>query len=239
MQFNNTSSKENSLYHDCLSLLGLSSTDTTSYPIVDFTRSANEAYKLTNQIIWQSSGEWEFDDSNFTTLPVATTTLVADQADYQIPSYAQKIDRLEVLDVSGDSHKVVPFDKGMRSEAMTELYSSTGLPEYYDMVGNSIKLYPTPDATYCTLAAGLKLYFSREVDEFVIGDTTMEPGFLGDFHRMISLGAALDWAMPKGLSVITSLQNQISAMKENIKKFYGHRDRDLRVKIVPPNRSFK
>ena len=239
MQFFNSTNKEDSLYHDCLALLGLASTDTTSYLIADFTRSANEALKLTNQIIWQNSGEWEFDDSSYTTLPTATTTLVASQKDYQIPSYTQKIDRLEVLDFDGDWQKVIPFDKGMTKEALSELYSTTGLPEYYDMVGNSINLYPSPDATTCTLTAGLRLYFSREMDEFLVGSTTKEPGFLSDFHRMISLGAALDWAMPKGLAVIGSLQNQIKDMKNNIAIFYGSRDRDLKTRIIPPNRSFK
>ena len=147
--------------------------------------------------------------------------------------------RLQVMDVSGDWQKVTPFDKGMTKEALEELYSTTGVPEYYDLVGNSLVLYPTPDATYCTLTQGLELFFSREMDEFLTTDTTKEPGFDSSFHRMISLKAALDWAMPKGLSVITSLQNQISAMKDNIGKFYGRRDRDLRVKIVPPNRFFK
>lgn len=239
MQFNSSTTPSDSLYHDTLSLLGLLPTDTTSYPINDFTRSANQALKLVNQIIWSCTGEWEFDDSNYTTLPNATTDLVADQQDYQIPSYAQKIDRLEVMDDAGDWQKVIPFDKGMTKEALEEIYSDTGLPEYYDMVGNSITLYPTPDADTCTLTNGLKLYFSREMDEFAVTDTTKEPGFLPDFHRMISLNAALDWAMPKGLSVISSLQNQIKEMKDNIKMFYGGRDRDLRVKIIPPVRSLK
>ncbi|MDD5551118.1 MAG: hypothetical protein PHS34_07660 [Candidatus Omnitrophica bacterium] len=239
MQFFNSTNKENSLYHDCLALLGLSSSDTTSYPIADFTRSANEAYKLTNQIIWQSTGEWEFDDSNYETLPVATRDMVADQKDYLLPSYAQKIDRLEVMDNSEDWQVVIPFDKSMEKDAMTELYSSTGLPKYYDLVGDSLILYPTPDATYCTLTAGLKLYFSREIDEFAVDDTTKEPGFNSDFHRMISLGAALDWAAPKGLNLMGGLQNQIKDMKENIKKFYGSRDRDLKVRIIPPYKLYK
>ena len=239
MQYFNSTNKENSLYHDCLSLLGLSTSDTTSYPIADFTRSANEAYKLTNQLIWQNTGEWEFDDSNYTTLPDATRDLVASQKDYQIPSYAQKIDRLEVMDSSGDYQVVVQFDKSMNSDAMTELYSTTGLPEYYDLVGRSIVLYPTPDATNCTLTAGLKLYFTRDIDKFDVTDTTREPGFDKDFHRMISLGAAIDWALPKGLNVLGGLQNQMSNMKENLAKFYGSRDRDLKTKIVPPIRSLR
>jgi len=239
MQFNNPSSPATSLYHDTLSLCGILSTDTTTLPVVDFTRSANEALKETNQLIWQSTGEWEFDDSNYATLPSAKRDMTASVNNYLIPSYAQKIDRLQVLDNAGDWHKVTPFDKGMTKEALEELYTTTGLPEYYDIVGESLVLYPTPDATTCTLTQGLELFFSREMDEFLITDTTKEPGFNSDFHRMISLKAALDWAMPKGLSIISSLQNQISNMKDNIAKFYGSRDRDLKVKIVPPLRSFK
>jgi len=239
MQFFNSTNKENSLYHDCLNLCGILSTDTTTLPITDFTRSANEALKLTSQLIWQNTGEWSFDDSNYTTLPSATTTLVASQRDYQIPSYTQMIERLEVLDANGDWQKVTPFDKGMTKTSLEELYSTTGLPEYYDMVGNSIKLYPSPDATNCTLTNGLRLYLSRGVDEFVVSDTTKEPGFLKDFHRMVSLNCALDWAMPKGLSIISSLQNQISAMKDNIAKFYGGRDKDLKTCIIPRYKLYK
>jgi hypothetical protein len=143
------------------------------------------------------------------------------------------------MDNSGDWHVVTPFDKGMTKEALEELYSTTGLPEYYDLVGSSIVLYPSPDATTCTLTQGLELFFSREFDDFLVTDTTKEPGFVKDFHRMISLRSALSWAMPKGLAIISSLQNQISAMKDSMKIFYGSRDRDLRTKIVPQNRSYK
>lgn len=238
MQFNSTD-KSISLYADALNLLGLSDTDSTSYPIAEFTRNANQALRETNQDIWQATGEWELDDSNYTTMPSAKRDMTASISNYLIPSYAQKIDRLQVKDISGDWQVVTPFDKSMTKEALEELYSTTGLPEYYDLVGNSIVLYPTPDATTCTLTQGLELFFSREFDDFIVTDTTKEPGFVKDFHRMISMRAALNWAMPRGLSVISSLQNQISSMKESMKIFYGSRDRDLRVKIVPPNHSFK
>jgi len=238
MQFNGTD-KSISLYADTLSLLGLDTSDTTSYVIADFTRNANQALRETNQDIWQATGEWEFDDSNYTTLPSAKRDMTASTSNYLIPSYAQKIDRLQVLDVSGDWHVVTPFDKGMTKEALEELYSTTGLPEYYDLVGNSIVLYPTPDATTCTLTQGLELFFSREFDDFLVTDTTKEPGFVKDFHRMISLRSALTWAMPRGIAIISSLQNQISSMKDSMKIFYGSRDRDLRVRIIPKSNNYK
>lgn len=236
MQFYNDTSKQLSLYHDTLGILGIHQEDTTSYPISDFTRNANEAYKDTNQKIWRASGAWSFDDSNYTDLPSATTALVESQKDYQIPSYAQKIDRLEVLDSSGGAHKVIPIDKSEVSTSLSGLFTSTGLPTYYDIEGSQIMLYPSPDATSCTLTAGLRLFFTRDIDEFLITDTTKQPGFVEDFHRSISLGAALYWAIPRQLPCINDIKAQINAMDDKIMSFYGSRDRDLKTTIRPPKR---
>ena len=52
------------------------------------------------------TGEWEYDDSNYTNLPEATADLVDGQRDYELPSTAQKIDRVEVLDNALNSQKL-------------------------------------------------------------------------------------------------------------------------------------
>ena len=69
MQFNNTTNQYLSLYHNTLFNLGIDRSDTTTYPIEDFTRSANNWYRRVNSWIWQVTGEWEYDDSNYTNLP--------------------------------------------------------------------------------------------------------------------------------------------------------------------------
>lgn len=231
MQFNNSSSKEVSLYHDCLGTLGISESDTTTYPIATFTRNANKWLATANQWIWDASGEWEYDDSNLTTLPVSTTNLVDAQQDYQIPSTCQKIDRVEVMDDSGDWHKLTPINKEAVEDALAEYESTDGLPAEYDIVGNSLILYPIPDTDSCTLTAGLKLYYSRDLDNFTITDTTQAPGFVQDFHEIISKGAAIEWATAYMPERVAGLYQVISRIKSDMQKFYGSRSRDLKVKI--------
>lgn len=238
MVFYDTSNKYNSLYHDSLFRLGIDRDDTTTYPIADFTRSANNWYRRVNSWIWQSTGEWEYDDSNLTDLPIAVCDLVASQTDYTIPSTAQKIDRVEVKDDGSDWHKLIPMDKSeLPDTALTEFEETAGLPVYYDVVGNSLFLYPAASSTETTLASGLKLYFSRDVDQFTTSDTTMSPGFVKNFHEIISIGSAIDFATLIGdLTRYNQLKSTLNELVTELKQFYGSRHRELRPRI---NRRYK
>lgn len=233
MQFNSVSTPSNSLYHDCLFKLGIDRTDTTTYPIADFTRSANNWYRRVNSWIWKATGEWEYDDSNYTDLPIATTTLVDGQQDYGIPSTAQKIDRIEVLDAAGDGHKLTPIDKSQYpNTAMTELEETDGLPQMYDMVGNSIMLYPAPATASVTESAGLRIYFTREISEFLVTDTTKEAGFVDNFHEIISIGSALDFSTIVGdQNKVNELKTNLNKLQEELQQFYGSRERELKPRI--------
>ena len=92
------------LIQDCETLTGLgkNAISGNTDKRLEFTRLLNVRYRMADNEIWKAAGDWDFDDSNATTLPVATTTLVAAQADYALPSTARKIERVEVLDSDGD-----------------------------------------------------------------------------------------------------------------------------------------
>jgi len=220
---------------DARFLLGMAVTDTVSYTTKDLIRNANGWYRQFNSWIWQNSGTWEFDDTNLTDLPIATTDLVASQADYSLPSTAQKITRCEVMNANGDYVKLRPIDQSQVSDAMTEMEETDGMPEYYDVVGNSLFLYPSPAAASVTTSNGLKLWFSRDIHEFATTDTNTEPGFNDNFHRGLSIGAALDYAIAHDFptNTITSLNNQMAIVKESLAKFYGTRHSDMRPRIIP------
>jgi hypothetical protein len=238
MQFNPTE-KSISLYADCLGTLGISESDTTTYPIVTFTRNANKWLGTANQWIWDASGEWEYDDSNYTDFAIAVGTLVAGQNDYSLPSTCQKVDGISVKDSDGDWVKLTPKSKEEFDADPAEYNSTNGLPQYYDLVGNSYFLYPAPSATECTLASGLKVFFSRDLDKFTITDTTQEPGFVSDFHEIISKGAAIEWATAHMPERVASLYQVISRIKSDMQNFYGSRSRETKTKFTPKVRNVK
>ena len=210
-------------------------TDTTSYPMIDKTRSINEWYKKAVSWIWQATGTWEYDDSNYSDFPIATADLVDAQQDYTLPSTAQKIDRVEVLSSTGDYFLIKPIDKSMiKGQAMSEFYETAGFPKYYDLVGSSLLLYPKPASGNVTTTAGLKVYFTRDIGVFNSSSTTTEPGFAEPFHRILSLGAALDYAIARRMwDRVNPLKAQLNELKVELQEFYGNRHRDMKVRINP------
>src|SRR5437763_632330 len=81
MRINDSSHKEQSLYHDFLFWTGAKE---VSIDYTSFVRSANFALDAVVRKIFQTSGRWQFDDANDTDLPIATTDLVANQDNYTI-----------------------------------------------------------------------------------------------------------------------------------------------------------
>jgi len=215
--------------------LGFSMTDTSSYPIEDKTRNVNEWYRKANTWIWQATGTWEYDDSNYTDFPIATADLVDAQQDYALPTTAQKIDRVEVLDSEGSYHLIKPLDKGqIKGSSMSEFYKEDGFPAYYDLVGASVFLYPAPAAGDVTTTAGLKLYFTRDISVFTSSSTTTEPGFARPFHRILSLGAALDYAIGRKMwDRVNPIKREIKELKVELQEFYGNRHRDMKARVRP------
>ncbi len=206
-----------------------------SYPLVDKARNVTQAYHDVARLIWQSADSWEYDDSNKTDLPIAVTDLVHNQQDYTLPSTAQRIHRIEILDSSSNYQKLDPIDNIDVDIAMSEYNESAGLPLYYDLIGRSVFLYPKPSSAYATTTNGLKVYFDRDVTEFTSGSTTT-PGFAPQFHRLLSIGAALDFEKdPSQVNLLLSMKDR---MEKGLIKFYGQRMVERRGSIQPKGKKF-
>lgn len=237
MRFSDTSSKAG-MIQECETLLGMEDGWISSNDIrlKTFTRLINERKKRVNSLIWQSSAIWEYDDSNQTDLPIATTTVVNNQQDYELPDDLQKIIRVEIKDSDGNWTLLQEIDQSQVKEALGEFYETAGLPLYYDLLGNSLFLYPKPSTTYVTATAGLKVYFSREVVEFNSTATSAEPGFVDNFHRMLPIGASMDYALgylSNDVARINNLRAEWSAYEKEIQSFYGSRNIAKKLKISP------
>lgn len=203
----------------------LTKTNSTSFPIADLTDMANRAVEhiVGNIMKWDS--RWQFDDTNQTNLPIATTALVANQQNYSIATSHLSIDRVEVKDQSGNWKLLNPIDKSEISVAMTEYKETAGTPEDYDKLGNSVFLYPKPSYSQ---DASLKLYFTRPPIAFITSDTTASPGFNPLFHDLVPLWVSYDYCVANGLNSADRYLLEIQRKEKDMQEFYGTRSRDDR-----------
>ena len=221
-------------YTDIKSLVYLlTKTNSTSLPNATLVILANRALDRVVSLINESDSRWEFEDSNQSDLPIATTTITSGQQDYSLATSHLSINRVELKDSGGTWHLLRPIDRTLITNQPLTNYLGSGLPREYDKIGNSVFLYPTPNFTQ---AASLKLYFTRGPVEFSAGDTTAVPGFNSLFHKLIPLWASYDFAIANGLKNANQIFAEIQRLEEELKRFYGSRSRDSKPRLVPSGR---
>lgn len=210
------------------------------YPDAILTRNINNWYDIVNSWIWNSAGTWEFDDSNYTTLPIAFANLVDKQNNYELPTIARSIDIVEIKSRNGNWKRLIPLDKSQIIGSPEEIGS--GMPIFYDMKGRSIILYPTPLEEQVSLEGGLQIYLSRSVIPLV--NPTDIPGFDKSFSRILSIGAAMDYAISKGdIQKQAHLRNMIfdpiTGLKPDLEKFFGKRNKEFKQRINLRRENYK
>ncbi len=245
--FNDTSTKMG-LIQECESQVfgdnsyGRISNDTNL--LATFTRYINEALNTVANLIMTADGRWQFDDTNFTDLPIGTTDLVttlgSEQQDYSFDITFLRIQRVEVLDNTGAWRKLIPIDQtDIYDQSLTDFLKTPGMPAYYDKQGSSIFLYPKPLATAVTSTAGLKVWFQRPPSYFTASDTTKVPGVNSMFHRLVASLASLDYSVFKGLAVAKGLGDLVQSQKDALVENYALRSKDEHVKLTTKQHSFR
>lgn len=219
-------------------LLTGSSTGSLDYLAADMLANVNEALNRTVSVMMRADSRWEFDDSNFETLPVGTTNLQNSQADYNIASGSfLNLIRLEVKDPSGNWIFLNPISyEDKRGVAMTEWAKTEGMPRDYDKVGTSIILYPTPNYSS---EAGLRAYFQRPPSYFTAGDADKEPGFNPLYHDILPVRASIDYCLANGLNnTMVSLENKLARLETDLVDDIAKRSRDEQPRMSVYNEDY-
>lgn len=185
---------------------------------------------------------FQLDDTNHTALPIGTTDLVANQADYSFLTDEQgnritNLTRIDILDSDGLYRQLVPIDQAqLNGIALDEFLKTNNKPLYYDKIAdNVIRLYPTP-ATSVT--AGLKFYFQRSPSYFTASDTTKAPGVADDLHRGFVIASAYDAAFTLGLDNLQALSVELQKEEQKLEDYFASRETDEDpVRIIPKRRS--
>lgn len=220
----------------------LTNTSSDTYEDNDIEMNINDWYKRVVSWIWEATGTWEYDDSNKTTLPVATADLGDGREDYTLPTDSQMIVEIEVKDNDGNWHGLDEIDKS-EMDTPSEKYEDDGLPKFYDLIGNSAILYPTPSSSDVTISNGLRVHVSRNVDK--LSATTDKPGFNKQFHVILAYGAALDWCIAfQDSNKEVDIRRQIigdsttAGLKTELRNYYGRRNRDSKRKLNPSKQNY-
>jgi len=233
MTFNNTTTKDG-IIQDCEFWLFASNYGAISgnaNNLATFTSLSNRALDSVVTSIFESDDRWEFDDTTYSDYPIATTDLNNSQRDYVLSVSHLKVTRVEIKNSTGDWVKLKPIDLVDIQQARDEFMKEDGQPMYYDKLANSVFLYPAPNYDS---AGGLRVYYQREPNYFLSTDTDKEAGFATVLHRLISLKASYDYAVANNLTdKITVLGAEIEKKNLELRKFYGRRNKDEILKIIP------
>lgn len=224
----------NMTYSDIKTLVyQLTSTNSSSFPDATLVVSANNALDRVTSLIMASDGRWQFDDTNQTDFPIATTDVVQNQQDYALSTSHLEITRAEIKDTDGNWHKLTPIDQtDVYNQSLTDFMKTPGVPMYYDKIANSVFLYPIPNYSQDD---SLKLYFERGPSYFASNDTTKTPGFNSLFHDLVAFWTAYNFAISNGKSNANMLMAGIQQKEEQLREYYSLRAKDdhVRVKARP------
>jgi len=193
MQWNNTAT-EQGIFQD---IDFLCATNSATFSIADKTRSVNNWQNIMVVEALDSQDDWDFKGE------IATADLSATVQEHVMPTSENsgllKIKRVEV-DLDNDG-VYEPADKiDINEYRHISLGNSADINDHftnsnpkYSMFDNSLFLFPVPDTD---VTGGLKIWYSENVNEFTAtaANNTAEPPFPRPFHRILSLGPALDYA---------------------------------------------
>jgi hypothetical protein len=196
-------------------------TNINSYPMADMTDDENVALDRVASLIMKADNRWQFDDTNESDLPIATTALVSGQQDYSLDISHLDVTRVEIQDTNGKWHLLKPIDQSdVPHESLAQFAQNRSRPEFYDKIGNSVFLYPTPSYGQ---AASLKLWFKRGPSYFLTTDTTKTPGFNALYHDLIVLWPSYDYAVANGMANANQIFTAIELKEAALTNDYSTR----------------
>jgi hypothetical protein len=200
----------------------------TTYPLKAKARSANITLKKMWSMIFDSYQGWQYNDTNNLGVPIVYTTLITGQDQYSLPTEASTIRGVEILAQNGNTYAtLVPITEELLTQygiAEASVFTSFGTPIYYRPIGNIIKIYPKPNYTQ---ALGLRLTFDSEVSLFLPTDTTKKPGLDSQFHEMVGVGMALEYARANATANFNTINEQWNDWSMKLKAFYSRKYQEL------------
>lgn len=203
--------------------------DATQWATANVVASCNNWLDMVAGYAIGADRRFQWDDTNHTKLPIGTTNLIANQAEYSFLTDEQgnsvlNLTRIDILDTDGLWRELQVLDQNQIPGALDEFQKTAGKPIFYDKIAdNIIKLYPKPETS---VTAGLKFYFQRTPSYFVAADTTKSPGVPPLLHRGFVIASAYDGALTLGLQNLGALGVELQKEENKMKDYFSNRNTD-------------
>lgn len=214
--------------------------DSDSYTATDVLRRINAAYEEVVGGLILLDNKWNFGDSNYTSLPTGTQTLVAGTQTYTFDATLLVMLRAEVLNASLIWQPLNYISELGIEGAIQEYKKTNGLPTEYSKRENFITLYPAPSAATTTLTNGLKVFFQRTADIFTTAQVTTGtklPGFASPYHVLLAYKAALPYALSYKKDRVNGIMNEITKLTSQLMTHYARRSKDEPRRLIPKQES--
>lgn len=201
----------------------ITNTNSTSYSDADLDVAINTYYDLFATEILASMDEWDFQGE------IATTDLVANQQEYVFPSDILKIKRIEITYDGTNWYTASPMDineRGYPTDTTTLSGDFTASDPFYDLMDNSIMLYPIPTTA---ITAGLKIWYEKNVTQ--LSSVTDEPNIPRPFQKGLCYGAAKDYfekylEKEGNQAKLITASNNLELYISRMKAFFRKRNQD-------------
>lgn len=207
----------------------LTNTNTSDYSDASLIRDLNSEMAMLRISILRDRGALEFDDVNYTDLPIGTFTVNADGVckitEDENGNLIETIHKVAFL--NGTEYVDVPRQTlGEGNQDVLIQSGSRDIPTSYYEVGNSIVFPGVSSGT-------AKIWFDREHDGITTGDTTKVPGIPVAYHNLLCYRIALNYAIDKGLSNENSVLRRINIEQEQLEQYEANRRVDEATTFVP------
>jgi hypothetical protein len=207
----------------------LTNTTTSDYSDASLIRDLNSEVASLRINILRDRGAMEFDDINYTNLPIGTFTVTGDGVckitEDEDGNIIETIHKVAYL--VGDRYQDVK--RQTLGEGNQDILLQTGtveVPQYYYEVGNSIVFPGVSGGT-------AKIWFDRVHDKILTGDTTKEPGIPEAYHQILAYRIAWNYAVDKQLSNENSILRRIQMEEDKLAQYEANRRVDEATRFEP------
>jgi len=209
---------------------GTQTSTTSSYTLAQKTLDINNAYVTFINIASKASGKQQVDDTNNSTLPLLLSNIVSGTASYPFKvdeesptNQILELQKLRIKDSAGQwTDFLTQIDKNETD--ISQFQNVTGTPEYYDLIGNNVVFYPTPNYNSTD---GIEFTVTRTPVYFTTSDTTKKPGIPDMFHEYLVLRPAYYFCVSKGLPQAKAYGEAMIMMEREITNYYSRRNKTL------------